>query len=583
MTEDATALTTPPRGLRDEKTFKKAVTLVLAALTFATSLIVIANVRASTRGSEASRDARILEIRFLTYFGKAQWNLAAERDLLSLHSELSLLMFQAQAYIGSAKQPGEALYYRLSQDRLGRVRDVLAKEGALTQPPYSRSQGLGSDQLQYYQDKILVPTSEILERQEQKKAEGGFYGTKSSALTSGLAVLAVGVFLLTLSLVLGGTIRFFMAGSGIAIVAAVLVSSAVTAGQTWHGPGEDAIRTLTHASGLLARGMILFSVNGDPGPALEAAGRAETETDRVLAAEPDYMTAIQIKAAIRMLKGEALFYDGKIDASRPELEQAAAGYDRLIAAGRAPGYNLWFRGNAEYLLGRREASERSYAGALKLMPEQGFRLGAMGAVSMLAGGQIAPARNALDEAIDFARAKPLGSDPFVFRTLIRNLERLQEIRPTPGLPEMIVRLKEARISLAAFGESRPRPEQTKITDLEFVAPIYDKWGDIVDAKPCAEFPRSTARAYFQLGYSGMVRDQSIVRKVYYCAPGLHFWNEMLYLDRAEFWDSPKSEAWLRGDIENILPEAGDVLKSGDYRVEFYINGRQKASAAFKIL
>ena len=40
---------------------------------------------------------------------------------------------------------------------------------------------------------------------------------------------------------------------------------------------------------------------------------------------------------------------------------------------------------------------------------------------------------------------------------------------------------------------------------------------------------------------------------------------------------------LLGDVENPIPEAGQVLASGDYRIEIYIEGRLKASGTFKIL
>ena len=272
MDEHAAPLDRPARSFKDDKTVKKAITLILAGLTFATSLIVMVNVRSSSRGSEAGRDARILGIRYLTHLDKAEWNLAAEKDLFAFHEELSFLVLMAWHSASNNPNPVDALFNRLNQDRLTGLRDVLGKEGALTRPPYYSPKTGALDFLQYMQDKILVPAFEILERQEQKKAEGAFYGGKSSALTSGLAVMAVAVFLLTLSLVLGGTIRYIMAGSGLIIVAAVLVFSAVTEGRSWRGPSEDAIRTLARAQGYLVRAQILFNLDGNPAPALAAAG-----------------------------------------------------------------------------------------------------------------------------------------------------------------------------------------------------------------------------------------------------------------------------------------------------------------------
>ena len=582
MTTNAPPRSPLARLLRDDKRFKTAVTLLLAGLTFVTSLIVIFNVRASTRSAEAGRDGRILAIRYLTHLDKTEWDLAAEKDVLAFYRELSGLMMQAQAYQGIAPTPGDALFYKLTRERLDRIRGVLAADGELTRPPYFNPQAGGPDLLGYYMDRIYVPAVAILERQEQKKAESAFYGSKSEGFTSGFAVMAVAVFLLTLSLVLGGRIRFFMAGAGSVIVAAVIVLAAFTEARTWHGPAEAAIARLARATGDAARAQILFSFDGDPAATLAAARKAQADIDGILAAEPGYTAALQLKARVRTLEGETLFYAGKAVESRAPLEKAAADYETLIAAGRTPGYNLWSRGYVEFLLGRWDAGATFFERALALLPEQGFALGAVKAAGLLVGAKGDAARAALETAIEFAKAKPLASDAVVFRTIIHNLERIGELRPAAGLPEMIRRMKEAAVSLAVLQSVRPGDEKTALAPPRFVAPVTDKRGDIVDTPPCDAFPKATARAYFLMEFKGMERGQSIVRKIFRRLPERPFWIEQLLLGRAEHWEGPP-EARLLGDVENPIPEAGDVLASGDYRIEYYINGRLKAEGAFKIL
>jgi hypothetical protein len=76
--------------------------------------------------------------------------------------------------------------------------------------------------------------------------------------------------------------------------------------------------------------------------------------------------------------------------------------------------------------------------------------------------------------------------------------------------------------------------------------------------------------------------QSIVRKVYRRITGQPFWIEQLMLGRAEHWEGP-AEARLLGDVENPIPEAGQVLAGGDYRIEIYIDGNLKAASFFAIL
>jgi len=567
--------------LKDDKAFKTTVTLLLAGLTIVTSLIVIFNVQASARGSAAGRDSRIFGIRYLTHLDRAQWEFAAEKDALDFYKELSGLMIQAQAYEGMAGA-GDALFYKLTRERLDKLRSVLAAEGELTRPPYFNPQGGVPDLLQYYLDRIYIPAAEILERQEQKKAEGGFWGSKSDAYTAGLAVMAVAVFLLTLSLVIGGKIRFFMAGAGLLLVAAVISISAVTGTRDWSGPADESIREYARAAGHATRAQIIFNLTGDPGATLSAAAEAEANIDRVLAREPRYHAAIQIRARLRTLKGETLFYGGKAEESRRELEKAAADLDTLLRAGPTDGYLYWSRGYAAYLMGRQEASERFIDQALKLLPDQGFALGVVKAAALLCGGKAAEGGASLDEAIEYAFRKPLASDPIVFRTFIHNLERYQELGPVDGLPAMVRRLKEAAVSLAVLKKSRPLEERSEIAPPRFVAPVYDKRGEITDVPPCDRFPKSTARAYFLLELKGMRSGQSIVRKVYRRFPGQPFWIEQLLLGRAEHWEGP-AEARLLGDVENPIPEAGQVLTGGDYRIEIYIDGNLKATSFFAIL
>jgi tetratricopeptide (TPR) repeat protein len=567
--------------LKDDKTFKTTVTLILAGLTIVTSLIVIFNVQASARGSAASRDSRILGIRYLTHLDRSQWEFAAEKDALDFYKELTGLMLQAGAY---AMGPGahDVVFYNLNRDRLDRVRAVLAAEGELTRPPYFNPRTAGADLLQYYLDKIFIPAAEILERQEQKKTEGGFWGSKSDSYTAGLAVMAVAVFLLTLSLVLSGKIRFFMAGAGLVLVAAVISIAAATGTRDWSGPADESIREYARASGLATRAQIIFNATGDSNATIAAAEEATAKIDRILAREPRYRAAIQVRSRLRMLTSETLFYGGKTEESRRELEKATADLDTLIRTGPTDGYLHWSRGYAEFLLGRRDASLRSIGRALELLPDQGFALGGVKAATLITSGKTDDARAALETAIEFAARKPLASDPIYFRTLIQNMERFQELTPVEGLPAYIRRLKEASVSLAVLKKSHPLGEKSEIAPPQFVAPVYDKLGDITDVPPCNRFPKSTARAYFLLELKGMEKGQSIVRKVFRRNPGQPFWIEQLVLGRAEHWEGP-AEARLLGDVENPIPEAGQVLASGDYRIEIYIEGNLKATSFFTIL
>jgi hypothetical protein len=237
----------------------------------------------------------------------------------------------------------------------------------------------------------------------------------------------------------------------------------------------------------------------------------------------------------------------------------------------------------EYLMGRQAACAHFIDQALRLLPEQGFALGAVKAVALLGAGKSEDARAALETAIEFAFRKPLASDANYFRVLIHNLERIQELQKVEGLPACIRRLKEAAVSLAVLKKTHPLEEQSEIAPPRFGDPVYDKWYRITGFQPLDRFPESKDRAHFLLDLKGMRSGQSIVRKVYLRRPGQPFWIEQALLGRSEHWEGASEVHNLVGDVEMLMPEAGQTLPSGNYRIEIYIEGNLKATSFFAIL
>lgn len=220
--------------------------------------------------------------------------------------------------------------------------------------------------------------------------------------------------------------------------------------------------------------------------------------------------------------------------------------------------------------------------AMALLPRQKFTLGLVKAVSLLNAGKTKDARALTEEAIEFALKAPLGADAWNIRTILKNIERLNELKAVDGLPAMIARLKEASVCMAVLNKARPAEVKSEITPPHFVDPVYDDAGNIVDTPAAEEFKAGTAHVYFQIEFKGMEKGQSIVRKVYWRAPGQVFWIEQLWLDRVEHWVGP-AEARFQGAVEHRIPEMADMLYSGDYRLEIFVDGVLKAAGTFKIL
>ena len=563
-----------------ERPFKTAVILILAGLTVLTSLIVLINVTASARAAAAGRDSRILAIRYLTHLGRSLWGVASQKGLMVAAQETAGLILQAEAYEKMSKDQ-QALLYRLTRDRLARLKDLLAGQGRITRPPYYDPQAGTFDLIQYFLDEVYVPAAELLESQDQKRMESAFWGRKVEATTTGLAVMAVAVFLLTLSLVLSGKVRLAMSGVGLSLVAAVVGTSAAAAGRPWRAVSSGSVADLARASGEVLRAKLVLDFNGDLSAAGRFAGPAGNTIAGILAKNPDYAAALELRARLRAVMGESLIFAGKAKEGRAEMERALADLARLEGAGRNDGYLDWTRGFAHLLLGRFSQAEASIERALARLPEQKFALGAIKAVIFLYEGKREAWRTALEEALSQAVRRPLASDPNTFRIIIRNLELFKEIMPADGLEEMARRLKEASVLIALGQGGRPPLVSASGASPQFVNPVYDGRGEIVDLPAAREFPAAVGRVYFLLEFKGMSQGQAVVRKVYRQTSGRVFWVEQLRLGRTERWNGP-AEARLLGSVEYPMPEAGEYLASGLYRLEVYIEGKLMASGMFKV-
>jgi len=572
------------KKLSGEKTFKDALTVFLAGMTIVAASIVLANVRVLARGAAASRDSRILAIRYLTHLGRSLWDTAAEKNLMVAAQETAGLIMQAEAY-EKMSQGIDAALYRITRNRLAQIKDIIAAEGRISKPPYYDSRLGTFDLARYYLDRVFIPAAELLERQEQKKREGAFWGVKSDAYATGLAVLAVAVFLLTLSLVLSGKIRFLMAGVGLALVTAVASMSAVTAARPWRGRSDESVRELARAAGDTLQARLVLDYGGDLNAVEYFAGEAAKKIELILKRDPNYTAAVELRARLRSTRGEALFFDGKTAAGRDEIAAGAADLESVLRSGKDDGYIRWSLGSAELLLGRTAEARASIDKALTKLPEHKMALGILRAAALRLGGGKAEADQALEAALAHAAAKPLASDPVFFRTFIRNFERIVEIVPSNGLEAMVRRLKEASVSIAQGKGPRPQEVSSRVKSLQFVNPVYDKMGEITAVPPCAEYPRLTARAHFLVEYAGMSKGQSIVLKVLRRLPGQVFWTELLRLGRSQHWDAPeeKTEGRLLGSIEYPMPEAGEILSTGEYRVEIYLEGNLAVTGTFRVL
>ncbi len=569
------------RELGGDKHFKTAVTILLAGLTVVTSFIVVLNQRALGQAAEAGRDARILGLRTLSHLGTSLWDAESERRLIASWQEMGNLMLQMEAY-GKNASASSARIYRISRDRLAKLRDIMTGGSPVSRPPYFNSANGQFDFLRYWLDRVDVPAAELAERQEHLKGLGRFWGAKSDAYGTSLAVMAVAAFLLALSLVLNGRIRFIISAAGLALVLGIGVAVATTALRTWQGVSEESIRETARQAAVLNQANQALNLVGAADYAEVRVRQVQSAVQGVLERDARMVSAVLLKSRADELLGQVLFFRGRMEEGRAELDKAAAGFERAIAAGRDDGFLRWSLGFVELLRGQSKAALDSLDKALALLPEQGFPLGVTRAVALLADGRKAEASAAMEAALTWSHEHPVASDPQYYRTLVHNLERWNEAAPIEGLPEMIHRLKEAAVCVVYLGRTHPRDTGATISSPEFIDPIYDDGGEIIGGKPCREYSRAEARAPFFIDLAGMARGQSIVSKVFWKAPGGLLWVEQAYLTKSQHWEGPP-QARILGEVSPLFPEAGEFLLPGDYRLEIYVDGALKAVAGFKTL
>jgi tetratricopeptide (TPR) repeat protein len=567
--------------LKEEKRFRTAITILLAGLTVATSSIVVLNNRALGRAAEAGRDARILGLQSVSHLGTTLWDAESERRLAASWQELGSLILQMEAFklgAGSA----DAKLYQIRRDRLAKLRSTMAEEGRISRPPYFDEKSGRFDTLRYQLDHVEGPAYELAERQDQMKAVGRFWGAKCEVYSTSLATMAVAVFLLTLAMVLGGRIRFIISGVGLALVLGIGAAVASTALRPWRGVSEESIRETGRQAARLSQANAYFSLAGAADEAEAQARQVQSAAQDVLRRDPNMVSAILLKSRADELIGHILFFRGRMEERRTELDKAAAGFEKAAAAGRDDGFLRWSLGFVELLRGRPRNALASLDQALKRLPEQGLPLGVTRALALLADGRGAAAGEALEAAVAWSQAHPIASDPQYYRTLVQSLERWNEVTPIEGLAEMTRRLKEAAVCVAYLDRTQPRATTAAISEPEFIDPAYDDGGEITGWTPTRSYPRSVARAPFFIDLTGMSRGQSIVSKVFWRIPGGFMWVEQAHLTKSQHWEGPP-QARILGEVSPLFPEAGEFLFRGDYRLEIYVDGALKAVGGFQAL
>jgi hypothetical protein len=216
--------------------------------------------------------------------------------------------------------------------------------------------------------------------------------------------------------------------------------------------------------------------------------------------------------------------------------------------------------------------------ALEKVPEQRFGIGLQISLNQLASGQIDQASTTLEDAIAWASdpGHALSSDPWFFKSMIRNLYELKTAQPVAGMDRMEKRLKEAFVSLSSFQLANPRPIEGTMSPLVFSIPIYDSNGNLTDYEDREEFPAGTVEMYLRFEYANMKDTYLVTQKVYRDG------QEQPLYGKSEPWSIGESGSGVWGVTYPIRGVVNRFLTSGKYTVDIFVEGNLLSSGQFTV-
>lgn len=563
--------------------FRRIVTLLIAGAAFLGTVTAALRVNASARSASADRDGRAFIIKAVGKGNAGTQRYTLERDMMA---EFQTLVTQGSVDLRLAQESftkSEAVAHLQDAARLNRVRESLRGFSSLLSPPYFDEKTGAIDVLRFGVDYMVAPPVKWTEMEKAKSEEASAWARKSDRYIVVITILAVGLFLLGLSLTLGGRLRFLFAGLGCLTAAAAVVGILVTAARAVPKMSEEAINTYVDGAGQLYYAAMLAMTGGDT-PQTEAevvrrADQAIASFGQTLELKRDYATARRALGETHLLVGQTLLFsrDGSADPdqARGEVAQAVDCLTKVIKQGRADQLVYRDLGWARMLAGDYGQAVADMEKALALAPDLKLDLGLAIALGLVAQGKFEEGLARLESAILWAEAHPLASDVFSFRSMIYALDRITDVRPSAGLDHMRKRLKEAFVSITCRRTAEVKPTPAGIGTLAFAQPNLDDQGRVMDRTLTADFPRGTERVDFIFDYARMPRGCQVCQKVYWQG------REAAWLTRVFEWNGAEAGrvAWsVRAPVAGTL--AG--LNPGRYTVELYVDGNLLQSGAFEV-
>jgi tetratricopeptide (TPR) repeat protein len=565
------------RGLIRIERANDLIVMLIAGVTVFGVVIAALQTDANVRAATAGRQAQALSLLALQNDVGNLFELGHEMVVYRAWWDMTALEMLAQRRAQDAPDDLHSRAREAEAQRMSTAADLLTQQsGLLDVPYYDPESGYAPDVNRYYDEQVSAPRLLAGEEQAAQAEVGEAWGRKGNAYQTIITLVAITLFLHGLALTLEGCLKWGFVGLGTLNLGGIVLWALITALRPVPQVSPAAIDAYVAGYFDVVQALRLeFQSLHNLVPA--KADEAVASLDRAIELHPKYASAYTRRGDAYLVKGEAMLLGGGDAATRDaSLRAAADDYWQTLRLKPDDYHAHWNLGWALYLLGEYDRAIESARQVLVLAPQ--LQLGArfVVAANMLGLGHPEEALAECRRGIEHAAAHPLSTDAYYFRQAIRDLERLEAVRPQAGMEELKLLLEQAFVSLQYRDTPIPGATQAQLNNLDFASPVLDNNGRLMGYRHGTEFPADTEQVVVSFDYNGLKDGDQVVLTVQH--------NEMdqPFLSQVVTWQDGSAGHSTRLAVEAPVDHTMTGLWRGRYEVEIYVEGNLRSAGEFTV-
>lgn len=565
------------RGTRFIWELNHLIIMLTAGVAVFATVVAALQTDANIRANQANRESQAQALRALQDNVSDLFEMGYDLQVARLWWSQQRMLLSANLLANTELEPDQTAWYLEEAQRLESASQLLTDQSDLFTPPYFDAvTGLWPDLNRYWYEQVVAPQMLASEHQSVQMELGRAWGQKSNAYQTIITLVAVTLFLYGLALTVERYLKWGFLALGSANLSFIFVWTVLTAVQPIPLVNPQALQAYV-AGRIKAIYALQQEVQSHHRVAPKKADEAIIDLSRAIDLRPDYTAAYVTRGDAYTIKGEALLFGGGDATVRDaSFRQAVADYRRALELQPDDYHAHWNLSWALYLLGEYEPALEAIQRVIELAPMKQFGARLVLGEILMAMDKPQEGLAELRRAIEHAAAHPLSSDPYYFRQMIRNIERLQVVRPHPGSAESLSLLKESFVSLQYRGKPYPGSTRAQITHLAFGVSTMERAGKATRYWTSDRFPADTEQVNVLFDYQDMAEGEQIVLKVYYNGVERPFYHQVIT------WHGGPSGHYDQLAVKVPVAHTLFGLLMGHYRVEIYVEGNLHASGEFTV-